>query len=60
MLLEYVVALFLDISPVIKLLSEFRTRPGHISRTLEANETLVDIQTEACSHSSGRASLRLL
>ena len=47
-------ALFLDISPVMKLVSQFRTQPEHISRTVEAEKTLVDIETEACSHSSGR------
>ena len=52
--LEAVEVLFLDIIPVVKLLSRFRTKPKHISRTLEAKKTLVDIKTEACSHSSGR------
>ena len=52
--LGVVVALFLDISPVIKLLSRFRTKPEHISRTLEAKKPLVDMETEAYSHSSGR------
>ena len=37
--LEVGVALFLDISPVIPLLSQFQTKPGHISRTLEASHT---------------------
>ena len=53
-LLEAVEALFLDIIPVIKLLSRFQTKPEHISRTLEAKKILVDIKTEACSRSSGR------
>jgi hypothetical protein len=35
----------MNIIPVIKLLSRFRTKPEHISRTLEAKKTLVDIET---------------
>ena len=36
--LEAAKALFLDIIPVIKLLSRFRTKSEHISRTLEAKK----------------------
>ena len=51
-LLEAVEALFLDIIPVIKWLCRFRTKNEHMSRTLEGKKTLVDSETEACSHTS--------
>ena len=41
--LELVVAHFLDISPVIKVLSWFKTKPEHISRTLNTKKTLVTL-----------------